>query len=157
LGPFGENALLLRLFPQRWFGRAASPGRHLSRGHAGSVYIALIECDAPVEQAEADRAAVIAEANVVSRAHKDDLTCSERIPGPCGRGGMSDRYGCIEGLHQSRAEMLTQVEPVVGEAAGTPGRLDRSRSSLGGGKVNLRLPPTTTRMGGRAADATCPV
>lgn len=70
---------------------------------------------------------------------------------------MSGSEGCMEGLQQPKAEVLTQVEPVVAsEAAGIPGRLDCS-SSLGGGRVNLRLPLTTSRMEGRTAGAACPV
>ncbi len=71
---------------------------------------------------------------------------------------MNDRNGCMEGFQQPGAEVLPQVEPVVaGEAAGIPGRLDCTRSSLGTGQVNRRLHMTTARLGGRAADATCPV
>jgi hypothetical protein len=70
---------------------------------------------------------------------------------------MSDRYRCREGLPHPATEMFTQVGPVVaGGAAGIPWGLECG-SSLSGGQINLRLQTTTARMGGRAADATCPV
>ena len=43
------------------------------------------------------------------------------------------------------------------EAAGNQERLDYGRSGLGGGRMNLCLPPATSRMGRRPAGATCSV
>ena len=43
------------------------------------------------------------------------------------------------------------------EAVPVPQRLECGHSGLGVGRVNLWPPHTTSRMGGRAAGATCPV
>ena len=76
------------------------------------------------------------------------------------------RLLCLnKGLRQVRhdmqkptAEVLALVDPAVGcEAFGRHRGLGCGRSSLGGRRVNLRLPPATSRMGGRAAGATCSV
>ena len=76
---------------------------------------------------------------------------------------MSDRYACAEGLRQAgldirqpTAEVLVLGErAVVHEALGYHGRPECS--GRGGGRVNLRLPLTTSHMGGRAGGATCPL
>lgn len=80
---------------------------------------------------------------------------------------MSDRYACAEGprqvgldIRQSTAEVLALGEPaVVHEALGYHRRPECSCScsGRGGGRVNLRLPLTPSRMGGRAGGATCPL
>jgi hypothetical protein len=78
---------------------------------------------------------------------------------------MSDKYGCTEWLprvchdiRQPMAEMLALVDPVAArEAFGRHRELDCGRSNLAGRRVNLQLPPTTSRTGGRAADANCAV
>jgi hypothetical protein len=161
LGSFWRERAVVKVISAAMVRRSSLAGSQLSRGHVGPVTAALSERDGPVEHAEADQEAVIAEANVVSRAHMNDLTSSERIPGLVGGGrGMNDRYGygCLEGLQQPAAEVLAQVKPVVaGEAAGIPGRPDCTRSSLGTGQVNRRLHTAMARPGGMAADATCPV
>jgi hypothetical protein len=78
---------------------------------------------------------------------------------------MSDGYGCAEGsrracldIRHPAAEVLTLREPAVArEALGYHGKLECSRSGQSGGRVNLGPPPATSRMGGMAAGATCPV
>ena len=82
-----------------------------------------------------------------------------------GECAMSDKYGCTEGppqvchdIRQPTAEMLALVDPVAArEAFGRHRELDCGRSNLAGRRVNLQLPPPTSRTGGRAADANCAV
>jgi hypothetical protein len=78
---------------------------------------------------------------------------------------MNDRYGRMERLRQTchdirqpAAEVPALVKPAVArEAAENHEKRDCGRSGLGEGRVNLCLPPATSRMGGRAAGATCSV
>jgi len=71
---------------------------------------------------------------------------------------MSGGYGCTEGLRQPTAEVLAMVELAVArEALGYHGRPEGSHTGVGGGRVNLRPSFATSRTGGRAAGATCPV
>lgn len=79
---------------------------------------------------------------------------------------MRDRYGRTErpwqmcrDIRQPAAEVFALVKPAVArEAVGNHERPDCGRGGPGVGRVNLWLPPTTSRMGGEAAaGATCPV
>ena len=147
-------------------GSASSPAGLHASGRESLVNVALIECDATVEQAEADQAAVIDETNLASLVRGNNLTCSRRTPGPGGRERcMSNRYGRMERLwqacHDTRqpaAEVLAPVEPAVArEAVGDQERFDCGRSNVGRGRMNLYLPSPTSRIGWGAAGATCPV
>ena len=76
---------------------------------------------------------------------------------------MSDRYGCVDGLRQvchdirqPTAEMLALVDSALAsEAFGCHRRFEFDLSDLRGRLVNLRLPLTTSRIGGRVSGATC--
>jgi hypothetical protein len=77
---------------------------------------------------------------------------------------MNDKYGCAEeprrvchGIRQSEAVERALAEAAAREALGHGGQLDCARSSLDGRRAKLGLPPTTSRVRGRAAGATCPV
>jgi hypothetical protein len=76
---------------------------------------------------------------------------------------MNDKYGCAEKprrvchfIRRSEAEERAPAEAAAREALGHHGQLDRARSSLAGRRAKLG-PPPTSRVGGRAAGATCPV
>lgn len=82
-----------------------------------------------------------------------------------GGAGMSDAYDRAGGHRRVRDDIRRPESGVFAlveraltrEALGHHGRLECGRSSLGEGRVKLWLPATTSRMGGRAAGATCPV
>lgn len=78
---------------------------------------------------------------------------------------MSDRYGRMERLRQTcrdirqpTAEVHALVKLTVARgAAANHEKRDCGRSGPGWERVNLCLPPATSRMGRRVASATCPV
>jgi hypothetical protein len=76
-----------------------------------------------------------------------------------------DRYGRPAGrprvrrdIGQPTTEVIALVDPAAArEAFGHHRELDCGRSNVGGRRVNLLLPPATSRTRGGAADANCAV
>jgi len=93
------------------------------------------------------------------------LSVSVVRPGLEGERGMRDRYGRTEvplrvchDIRKPTVEVLVLLDPAEAREAFRCHRgIYRGRGGLGVRRVNPWLPPATSRMGGRAADANCPV
>lgn len=160
---FPRERAVVRVMERRQSGRVAC-GSALSRDRAGLVDVAVIERNATVEWAKADRAAALVETTLPAwrRGQSNVLGDSGALGEGRGMSDGSDRYGCVEGLRQvchdirqPTAEMLALVDSALAsEAFGYHRRFDCDRAPPRKAGEPMAV-SHNVRIGGRASGATC--